>query len=95
MVADKDGNILYMSKDEEETHESIDVFKRNHKNAILDFLGVVEVDDDLGLEIVQKPTIWQKYGVNCDPDDSNFHKSLYDQFERKGYLSPKQVKALS
>ena len=54
-----------------------------------------QIDTELGLEIVQKPTIWQKYGVNCDPDDSNFHKSLYDQFERKGYLSPKQVKALS
>ena len=52
------------------------------------------IDNDLGLEIVEKPTIWEKYRVQCDPNKNSFHKSLYDQFERKGYLSPKQVEAL-
>ena len=54
----------------------------------------VEVDDDLGLEVVEKPTIWEKYRVQCDPDKNSFHESLYKQFEQKGYLSPKQVDAL-
>ena len=53
-----------------------------------------EVDNDLGLEIVEKPTIWEKYRVQCDPDKNSFHESLYRQFEQKGYLSPKQVNAL-
>ena len=52
------------------------------------------VDDELGLDIVQKPTIWEKYRVQCDPTKNSFHESLHDQFERKGYLSPKQVDAL-
>ena len=53
-----------------------------------------ELDDDLGLPIVQKETIWTKYGVVCEPDKNDFHQSLHDQFERKGYLSPKQINAL-
>ena len=49
---------------------------------------------ELGLPLAVKDTIFTKYGVNCDPDKSSFHKSLFDQFENKGYLSPKQVNAL-
>jgi len=64
----------------------IEKFDRYHKP--------IELDDELGLPLVAKDTIFTKYGVNCDPDKNSFHKSLFDQFENKGYLSPKQVNAL-
>ena len=60
-----------------------------HKTVILDM-----IDDELGLPLVNKETIWTKYGVECHPDKNSFHKSLHEQFEKKGYLSPKQLKAL-
>ena len=52
------------------------------------------IDDELGLEIVEKPSIFAKYGVECDPDKNSFHASLHRQYHEKGYLSPKQVNAL-
>jgi len=57
----------------------------------------VELDDELGLPIVkqvEKPSIFVKYGVQCDPDKNSFHASLHRQYHEKGYLSPKQVNAL-
>ncbi len=52
-----------------------------------------EVDDELGLEIVQKETVEQKYGVKLDPRN-DFHNSLKEQFEQRGRLSEKQVYCL-
>jgi len=69
--------------------ELIESNSPRHKTVILDM-----IDDELGLPLVVKPTIWEKYGVVCSPNENDFHASLYDQFERKGYLSPKQINAL-
>jgi hypothetical protein len=55
----------------------------------------VEIDDELGLELIpEKPSIFTKYGVQCDPTKNSFHKSLYDQYMRRGSLSEKQINAL-
>ena len=54
----------------------------------------VELDDELGLAVVAKKTIFEVYGVHCDPSKNNFHASLHDQFERNGRLSEKQINAL-
>jgi len=53
----------------------------------------VEIDDDLGLEIVQKESLEQKYGVTIDPRN-DFHNSLKEQFDSKGYLSKRQIDCL-
>ncbi len=53
-----------------------------------------EIDDELGLKVVPKQTIFQKYGVNCDPKANSFQLSLHRQFERNGRLSEKQINAL-
>ena len=54
----------------------------------------LEIDEDLGLEVVQKPTIFEKYGVHCDPNKNSFYRSLFDQFEKRGSLSERQINAL-
>jgi hypothetical protein len=57
--------------------------------------STAEVDDELGLELVpDKPSIFAKYGVQCDPTKNSFHKSLYDQYQARGSLSEKQINAL-
>ena len=53
----------------------------------------VELDDELGLPIVQKQTMEKKYNLG-KVKDNDFTRSLREQFERKGYLSPKQVACL-
>ena len=55
---------------------------------------IVEIDDELGLELVKEETIQSKYG--CPPLNPNndFHNSLKRQFEERGHLSPKQVNCL-
>ena len=50
----------------------------------------VEVCDDLGLPYVEKPTVSELYGIHLDKDNS-FHQSLQEQFDRKGFLSPRQL----
>ena len=52
-----------------------------------------EVDDDLGLELVEAETIEQKYGLS-ELKDNSFVTSLREQFARKGFLSEKQVACL-
>ena len=54
----------------------------------------VEVDEELGLAIVPRETILSKYGVQLYPSENTFHQSLTTFFERKGYLTPKQLKAI-
>ena len=53
----------------------------------------VEIDDDLGLAIVPQETLESKYGLSGLKDNS-FVRSLREQFERKGFLSQKQVNCL-
>lgn len=53
----------------------------------------VEVDDDLGLEVVKQETILSKYGITLEKGNS-FHKSLQQFFDRTGFLTPKQLQAL-
>jgi len=58
------------------------------------FDGKVLIDDDLGLEIVEKNSILELYGVLINPESNAFHKSLQEQFDRKGFLSEKQINCL-
>lgn len=50
------------------------------------------VDDELGLEVVHQPTVFEKYGIKLDSTSNNFHKSLEGFYERNGYLTEKQLK---
>jgi len=79
MVIDSNNNIVYMSTDEAETYETV---------------PTKELDPDLGLEVVVKQTIFDKYGVHCDPTTNSFYASLHRQFEKNGRLSERQVNAL-
>ncbi len=81
MVVNTHDEIIHMDSETAETYGG-------------NYIESPEVDDELGLEVVHKPTILEKYGVHCDPLKNSFHASLYKQFEDKGYLSPKQLKAL-
>ncbi len=54
----------------------------------------VEIDDELGLEIVKQETIESKYGTPKLDPRNDFHNSLKAQFEKKGHLSPRQVSCL-
>jgi len=49
-----------------------------------------EVDELTGLPIVARETIFSKYGLRVSPKN-NFHKSLIEQFEKKGFLSKRQL----
>lgn len=84
MVTDSNNTIVHMSTEEAETFGLV--------MKVVD--EPAEVDDELGLAIVSKPTIMEKYGVHCDPDKNSFHKSLFDQYQNRGTLSPKQIQAL-
>ena len=52
-----------------------------------------EIDDELGLEIVEKPTVYEKYQIMLHPDNS-FHASLQGFFDKNGFLTPKQLNAV-
>jgi len=54
----------------------------------------VEIDEELGLPIVKKETIEQKYGLPPLDPRNDFHNSLKEQFEQRGRLSDKQVYCL-
>ncbi len=88
MIIDSNDLIVHMSTEEAETYGA-----EEYTSMLLEQTPV-ELDGDLGLPVVQKETILQKYGVKCEPDKNSFHKSLHDQFDKKGYLSPKQINAL-
>lgn len=57
---------------------------------------MVEVDSDLGLEIVKKQTLEEFYDLPPQPPKgkSSFVDSLREQFEQRGRLSEKQVACL-
>ena len=79
-------NVVYSTPIEETLGQGAELFREETKQ---------DIDNDLGLPLVpEKPTIFEKYGVHCDPDKNSFHKSLFDQYQRKGYLSEKQINAL-
>jgi len=86
MIIDADNNIVHMSVEEEETYETVPTGET--------YPDPKEMDKDLGLAVVAKPTIFEKYGVHCDPKKNNFHRSLYEQYEMRGTLSIKQIDAL-
>jgi len=52
------------------------------------------IDDELGLEVVEKETIESKYSIKLDKDNP-FHRSLQKFFDRTGFLTPKQLNALN
>ena len=86
MVIDSNNNIVYMSTDEAETYETVPTGDT--------YPDPKELDPDLGLEVVVKQTIFDKYGVHCDPNTNSFYASLHRQFEKNGSLSERQVNAL-
>ncbi len=95
MVVDSSNTIVYMDSDTAETYGAEQKGRRHQVANIPDIqVDPVEIDDELGLEIVQKKTIFQKYGVHCDPNKNSFYASLHRQFEKNGSLSEKQVNAL-
>ena len=53
----------------------------------------VEVDDELGLEVVPTVTMEEFYGLG-KLKDSSFVQSLRKQFDAKGRLSEKQISCL-
>ena len=53
----------------------------------------IEVDDELGLEVVQKETVLSKYGIRLYSNNS-FHTSLQSFFDKTGYLTTRQLEAV-
>ena len=51
------------------------------------------IDDSLGLPIVDKPTIFEKYGITIDKSIP-FHRSLDTFFNMRGYLTDRQLNAI-
>ncbi len=49
-----------------------------------------ELDELTGLPIKERETILSKYGIRVSPKN-NFHKSLIEQFDKKGFLSERQL----
>ena len=49
-----------------------------------------KIDSDLGLEVVDKPTIEEKYGIQLQ-SGNRFHDSLRNFFDRTGFLTEKQL----
>jgi len=88
MVTDNKGTIVYMNKDEAETFGYIAPTDEVYPDP-------KEIDSDLGLELVpEQPSIFEKYGVYCDPTKNSFYKSLHDQYQKSGRLSERQIDAL-
>lgn len=81
-IIDSSSEVIYMNEDEALTYDTVG------------YELPKVIDDELGLEVVVKETIFEKYGVHCDPKKNSFYESLYRQFEAKGRLSEKQVNAL-
>ena len=73
--------------------EIMDTFPELYEGYVATPTTPVEIDDELGLEVVQKETMESKYGLGTVKDNS-FTRSLREQFDRKGYLSSKQVECL-
>ena len=98
MVSDGNNVIVHMSTEEAETYEEVaidPIHKYTASHKVDDYNPTAkELDDELGLEVVEKLSIFDKYGVQCNPDKNSFHRSLFTQYEKKGYLSPKQIDAL-
>ena len=98
MVSDGNNVIVHMSTEEAETYEEVAIDPIYKYTAVANIPDIQvdpkEVDDELGLEVVEKLSIFDKYGVQCNPDKNSFHRSLFTQYEKKGYLSPKQIDAL-
>lgn len=73
----------------------MDLFPEHYEGYKPTAKPIAEIDEELGLEIVEKETIESKYGCPpLDPDNS-FHQSLQRQFDERGHLSPKQVSCLT
>jgi len=88
MVTDNKGTIVYMNKDEAETFGA-----EEYATMLAEQTPIL--DSDLGLELIpEQPSIFEKYGVHCDPTKNSFYKSLYDQYQKSGRLSERQIDAL-
>ena len=53
----------------------------------------VEIDDELGLEVVQKETVYGKYQIYLKKGNP-FHESLQSFFDKAGYLTARQLEAI-
>ena len=104
MVTDSKDNIVYASPEmmmtygepyvEHNTMEEPKSYGEHIDRETGEITQLTELDDELGLPVIPKKTIFEKYGVHCDPRKNSFYESLYHQFEKKGSLSEKQVNAL-
>lgn len=101
MITDKDNNIIHASPDIMMTYgepyvedDKLESYGEHVDQLTGEVTQMTELDDELGLPVVPKMTIFQKYGVHCDPKKNSFYESLYYQFEKRGSLSEKQVNAL-
>ena len=50
-----------------------------------------ELDEATGLPIVKRESVYEKYGIYLQPEKNSFHKSLQEQFDKRGTLSAKQI----
>lgn len=76
-----------------EDDELIGMFPERFKGVEYDNImpnNPVEMDSELGLEVVKNETILSKYGINLDPKNG-FHASLQRFFDKTGYLTDKQL----
>lgn len=85
---------IYISTPIEETYgEGIELF-RDSKHLICVEIKQpkhpIEIDPELGLEVVEKPTIQEKYGIILDPENS-FHASVQRFFDKNGFITDKQL----
>ena len=53
---------------------------------------LTELDDVTGLPIIEKETVYSKYGIYLK--DNSFHNSCRDFFDKAGFLTMNQLKAL-
>ena len=51
-----------------------------------------ELDEVIGLPIVEKETVYSKYSIYLK--DNSFHNSCRDFFDKAGFLTSNQLKAL-
>lgn len=87
-------NVVYNTPIEETFGKGIELFKEPKYlmgEVAIEPKHPVEKDPELGLELVEKPTIYDKYGITLDADNT-FHASVQRFFDKNGFITPKQLK---
>ena len=93
-------NVVYNTPIEETFGQGIELFREDKHLLAVETKGKkkkakqpkhpVEKDPETGLEIVKKETIYDKYGIELDPNNS-FHASVQRFFDKNGFITPKQL----